>query len=33
MDSVGINEAGLVVSTFNFEWTIKLRAWYINFKM
>lgn len=26
MDSVGINEAGLVVSTFNFEWTIKLRA-------
>ncbi len=26
MDSVGINEAGLVVSTFNFEWTVKLRA-------
>jgi len=26
MKSVGINEAGLVVSTFNFEWTVKLRT-------
>ena len=26
MDSVGINEDGLVVSTFNFEWTVKLRG-------
>jgi hypothetical protein len=26
MDSVGINEDGLVVSTFNFEWTVKLRT-------
>lgn len=25
MKSVGINEAGIVVSTFNFEWTVKLR--------
>jgi hypothetical protein len=26
MKSVGINEAGLVVSTFSFEWTVKLRT-------
>mgnify|MGYP001820141819 FL=1 len=26
MKSVGVNEAGLIVSTFNFEWTVKLRA-------
>lgn len=26
MKSVGVNEAGLVVSTFNFEWTVKLRT-------
>ena len=26
MKSVGINEAGLEVSTFNFEWTVKLRT-------
>ena len=26
MKSVGINEAGIVVSTFNFEWTVKLRT-------
>ena len=25
MNSVGINESGEVVSTFNFEWTVKLR--------
>ncbi|WP_340074938.1 DUF4442 domain-containing protein [Leptobacterium sp. I13] len=25
MQSVGINEEGVVVSTFNFEWTIKLK--------
>ena len=26
MKSVGVNEAGLIVSTFNFEWTVKLRT-------
>ena len=26
MKSVGVNKAGEVVSTFNFEWTVKLRA-------
>ena len=26
MKSVGMNEAGMVVSTFNFEWTVKLRT-------
>lgn len=26
MKSVGINEEGLVVSTFSFEWTVKLRS-------
>jgi hypothetical protein len=26
MKSVGVNEDGLIVSTFNFEWTVKLRA-------
>ncbi len=26
MNSVGVNESGEVVSTFNFEWTVKLRA-------
>lgn len=26
MKSVGINEEGIIVSTFNFEWTVKLRA-------
>ena len=26
MKSIGINEDGLVVSTFNFEWTVKLRT-------
>lgn len=26
MKSVGMNEAGVVVSTFNFEWTLKLKA-------
>ena len=25
MNSVGVNESGEVVSTFNFEWTVKLR--------
>jgi polyribonucleotide nucleotidyltransferase len=25
MRSVGVNEEGTVVSTFNFEWTVKLR--------
>ena len=26
MKSVGLNEEGMIVSTFNFEWTVKLRA-------
>jgi hypothetical protein len=26
MKSVGVNEEGIIVSTFNFEWTIKLRS-------
>lgn len=26
MKSVGVNEEGIIVSTFNFEWTVKLRA-------
>ena len=26
MKSVGVNEEGIVVSTFNFEWTLKVKA-------
>lgn len=26
MKSVGVNEAGIVVSTFDFEWTVKVKA-------
>ncbi len=26
MKSVGVNEEGIVVSTFNFEWTIKVKS-------
>jgi hypothetical protein len=26
MKSIGVNEEGIVVSTFNFEWTLKLKG-------
>jgi hypothetical protein len=26
MKSVGVNEEGIVVSTFNFEWTLKMKG-------